>query len=99
MWIGFKKRLTRGDAYLICLTTHDVHKLDTIYNLVDWSILLSQLKFYQKNLEMIVEVLQNNGYPLKMIFKGYLTQGSKNFYHQGLHTEICKVMIILKWKY
>jgi len=37
---------------------------------------------------MIVEVLQNNGYPLKMIFKGYLTQGSKNFSPRVAHRNL-----------
>jgi len=51
----------------------------TIYSLVDRTILLSQPNSVKKNLEMLVEVLLNNGYPLEMIFnsriKKFLSSG------------------------
>ena len=44
------------------------HKKGIIYNLVDRAILLSHLMFQKKNLELIIKMLLNNGYPLNMIF-------------------------------
>jgi len=36
--------------------------------LVDRTILLSNLAFYNKNIELIIEILKDNGYLLGMIF-------------------------------
>jgi len=43
------------------------HKIGNIYNLTDRAILLSHPKHHQKNIEMCIGYLLNNGYPLKLI--------------------------------
>jgi len=49
--------------HLIC------HKIGTIYNLIDRAFLLSHPDFQQKNIELCVKLLLDNGYPLKLIFE------------------------------
>jgi len=49
--------------HLVC------HKIDTIYNLIDRAILLSHPKYHQKNLELCVRLLCENGYLLTVIFE------------------------------
>jgi len=45
------------------------HKMGTIYNLTDRAILLAHPKYYQKNIELCIKILRENGYPLAMIFE------------------------------
>jgi len=45
------------------------HTIRTIYNLVDRALLLSHPDFQQKNIELCVRLLLDNGYPLKLIFE------------------------------
>jgi len=40
-----------------------------IYSLTDTAFLLSHPKFHQKNLELAINLLLENGYPLKLIFE------------------------------
>jgi len=44
------------------------HKIGTIYSLIDRAFLLSHPMFHQKNLELVVDLLLDNGYPLDLIF-------------------------------
>jgi len=44
------------------------HKVGTIYGLIDHAILLSHPSFHQKNIKLCVQLLIDNGYPLKLIF-------------------------------
>jgi len=39
-----------------------------IYGLIDTAFLLSHSSFYQKNIEFVIELLLENGYPLNLIF-------------------------------
>ena len=38
------------------------------YNLVDRCLLLSYPQFFNKNLEVVIDILISNGYPLDLIF-------------------------------
>lgn len=41
------------------------HKIGTIYSLVDRAILLSHPSYHKKNLELCINILIDNGYPLR----------------------------------
>jgi len=45
------------------------HKIGTIYKLVDRAVLLSHPSYQQKNLELCIRFLLENGYPAILIFK------------------------------
>jgi len=84
MWIGFKKEFTRVGTYLICRITHDVIRwVPYIVWLIEQFYFHNQI-LSKKNLEMLVEVLLNNGYPLEMIFnsriKKFLSSGVAKVY-------------------
>jgi len=65
----FHKKTFSG-RYLSFFSHHPLqHKIGIIFNLVDRAILLSHPTFHQKNLEIIVKLLLENGYPLEFIFK------------------------------
>ncbi|KYN09785.1 hypothetical protein ALC57_18089, partial [Trachymyrmex cornetzi] len=44
-------------------------KIGTILGLIDRIILLSHPKFHKKNFDSMINILLNNGYPLRLIFK------------------------------
>jgi len=44
------------------------HKRGTILSLIDRVILLSHPRFHQQNLDFVIRVLVDNGYPLDVIF-------------------------------
>jgi len=57
------------------------HKIGTLYNLLDRAILLSHPKFHNKNINLCINILLENGYPLHMIFHYFNRRiGSLNFY-------------------
>jgi len=67
--IDWYRKDTCSGRYLSYFSGHLLcHKIGTIYSLVDRAFLLSHPFFQQKNLECIIEVLINNGYPLDLIF-------------------------------
>jgi len=60
---------TFSRRYLNFLSQHpDCQKRGTIIGLLDRAFLLSHPKFHRKNIIHIIEILLNNGYPLKFIF-------------------------------
>ena len=60
---------TFSGRYLSYYSSHpQCHKIGTIYGLVDRAVLLSAPRFHQKNLEMVIQLLRDNGYPLELIF-------------------------------
>lgn len=44
-------------------------KIGVIYNLVDRALLLSHPQFHKKNIELLIDILLSNGYPLELIFR------------------------------
>jgi len=44
------------------------HKIGMMYGLIDRAFLLSHPRYHQKNIERIIELLLENGYPLNLIF-------------------------------
>jgi len=44
------------------------HKIGTMYGLIDRAFLLSHPRFHQKNLELVIDLLLDNGYPLAPIY-------------------------------
>ena len=60
---------TFSGRLLSFLSQHPLcHKIGIIYSLVDRAILLSHPYFHQKNLELCINILLDNGYPLEVIF-------------------------------
>lgn len=60
---------TYSGRYLNFLSIHpDCQKRGTICSLLDRAFTLSHPKFHQKNIILIINTLNNNGYPLKFIF-------------------------------
>jgi len=53
--------LSFHSSHLLC------HKIGIIYGLIDKAFLLSHPRFYQKNIEFIIDILLENGYPLDLI--------------------------------
>jgi len=68
--IDWFQKNTFSGRFLSFISKHPMcHKISTIYNLVDRALLLSHPIFHQKNLELIVEILLDNSYPIDIIFK------------------------------
>jgi len=65
----FHKRSFSG-RFLSFYSGHSLcHKVGMMYGLVDRAFLLSHTIFYKKNLQLVIELLMDNGYPLDFIFK------------------------------
>jgi len=61
---------TFSERLLSYYSNHPIHhKVGAICNLVDRAILLSHPKFQQKNIELCIKILCENGYPLTIIFE------------------------------
>jgi len=61
---------TFSGRYLSFYSSHPLcHKIDSIYSLVDRAVLLSHLTFHKKNLELVVNLLLDNGFPLNIFNK------------------------------
>jgi len=62
--------VTFSGKYLSFYSSHSwCHKIGIIYSLIDRAFLLSHPKFHQKNLELVIDLLLDNGYPLELIFE------------------------------
>jgi len=60
---------TFSGRYLSFFSNHPMcHKTGIINILVDRAVSLSHPMFYEKNLKLVINLLLNNGYPLKLIF-------------------------------
>lgn len=67
--IDWFRKKTFSERTLSYLSNHPMcHKKGVIYNLVDRAILLSNPIFHKKNLEFVINMLIDNGYPLDLIF-------------------------------
>jgi len=65
----FHKKTFSG-RFLSFYSSHPLcHKIGTIYSLIDRAFLLSDPIFHQKNIELIIKLLLDNGYPLSLIFE------------------------------
>ena len=53
-------------------------KINIVYNLVDRAISLSNKQFHKKNLNIVIQILQDNNYPRKFI-------------NRYTHTRLCKI--------
>jgi len=63
----FHKKTFSG-RFLSFLSNHPIcHKIGTIYNLIDRAFLLSHPDFQQKNIELCIKLVLDNGYPLDLI--------------------------------
>jgi len=62
-------------------------KIGVIYNLVDRAVLLSHPKYHQKNIEMCINILLNNGYPLKLCFE-QINKRLKMLFANKLHNNM-----------
>jgi len=54
-------------------------KIGTIFNLIDRAVLLSHPRYHQKNIELWINLLLNNGYPLNIIFERIKKKGLKRY--------------------
>jgi len=71
------------------------HKIGTIYNLIDRAVLLSHPKHQQKNLELCIKCLLDNGYPLKIIFE-HINRRIKTLFTNKLSSNINNEIIPIK---
>jgi len=62
-------------------------KIGVIYNLIDRAVLLSHPKYHQKNIEMCINILLENGYPLKLIFE-QINKKLKTLFANKIHSNI-----------
>jgi len=68
--IDWYHKRTFSGRFLSFYFSHSLcHKIGMIYGLTDRAFLLSHPKFYQKNLELVINLLLKNNYPLKLIFE------------------------------
>jgi len=65
----FQKETFSGRVLSFYSNHPKCHKIGTIYNLIDRAILLAHPKYYQKNIELCIKILRENGYPLTMFFE------------------------------
>jgi len=69
IYIDWFQKKTFSGRFLFFHSNHPMcHKIGIIYNLTDRAFLLSHPKFHQKNINLIINLLLDNGYPLKLIF-------------------------------
>jgi len=68
-WIGFHKETFSGRLLSYYSNPPLCQKIGIIYNLIDRAILLFHPKHQQKNIELCIKYLLDNGYPLTLIFK------------------------------
>jgi len=65
--IGFTRKPSLGDTYHYF--SHPLcHDIGSIYSLVDKALLLSHSLFHKKNLELVINLLLDNGFSLNIIF-------------------------------
>jgi len=65
----FYKKTFSG-RFLSYFSSHPVcHKTGMMYGLIDRAFLLSHPSYHQKNIELVIELLLENGYPLNLIFE------------------------------
>ncbi|KYN14498.1 hypothetical protein ALC57_13304 [Trachymyrmex cornetzi] len=56
--------------YLSYFSNHPIcHKIGMVFSLVDRTFLLSNPIFFKKNIELIIMILKDNGYPIEFIFE------------------------------
>jgi len=79
------RKPTFSGRYINFFSNHPYqYKLNTITNLVDQAILLSDKRFHTENLATVKSVLRNNGYPVKLVNRkinnrfNYLTKNKIN---------------------
>jgi len=61
---------TFSGRFLSFYSSHPLcHKIGMIYGLTDRAFLLSHPSFHQKNIEFVIELLLENGYPLNLMFE------------------------------
>jgi len=64
------RKSTFSGRYINFHSNHpQIYKLNAISNLVDRAILLSDKRFHEANLNIVKNILINNGYPVKLINK------------------------------
>jgi len=79
---------TFSGRFLSFYSNHPMcHKIGIIFNLVDRAVLLSHPKHHQKNIEMCIDLLLDNGYPLDLIFDKIDTRIKKIFLNK-VHSDI-----------
>lgn len=62
-------KVTFSGRYLNYFSCYSIcQKMGTVIGLIDRTFLLSHPQFHQKNLDLIINILSENGYPLDMIF-------------------------------
>lgn len=65
---------TFSGRYLNCFSQHHIsQKRAVALAFIDRAFLLSHPSFHQENLHLVISILLNNGYPLRLIFCGCLT--------------------------
>jgi len=70
IYIDWFHKGTFSGRYLSFYSSHPwCHKIGTMYSLIDRAFLLSHPMFHQKNLELVIDLLLDNGYPLELIFE------------------------------
>jgi len=62
-----------------------IHKKGTILSLIDRVITLSHPKFHKKNFDLIIKILMDNGYPLRLIFTTIRKRLRQRFARDGSH--------------
>jgi len=93
---------TFSGRYLSFFSNHPMcHKTGIINILVDRAVSLSHPMFYNKNLELIINSLLNNGYSLKLIFDIINCRLKSNFVNKpyaskkpssGIHTNVDNII-------
>jgi len=82
--IDWYHKPTFSGRFLSFYSSHPLcHKIGTIYNLTDRAFLLSHAKFHQKNLEIVIDLLLENGYPLSLIFEKINHRLKSLIYNKG----------------
>jgi len=62
-------------------------KIGTIFNLIDRAVLLSHPRYHQKNIELCIKLLLNNGYPLDLVFEK-INKRIKTIFLSKVHSDM-----------
>ncbi|XP_036138449.1 uncharacterized protein LOC118644314 [Monomorium pharaonis] len=74
---------TFSERYLSFFSHHPrCHKIGTICTLIDKAIMLSNLSFWQKNLEFCINILLDNGYSLDLVLHEINNRLKEHFNNQ-----------------
>jgi len=96
IYIDWFQKKTFSGRFLSFLSNHPMcHKIGIIYNLTDRAFLLSHPKFHQRNINLIINLFLDNGYPLQLIFDKINERVKGLIHKKNVLSEIRSIPILI----